>query len=110
MLAFISHLAREFAEPMQVHMCAYSYACVLHTRNICVYVHTVWMKKNQLVCLTYKKSSLSPCVAVCCSVLQCVAVCCSVLQYGTACCSMVQRGAVWGSVGQLGAAWCRGAL
>jgi len=37
---------------------------------------------------SYERSS--PCVAVCCSVLQCAAVCCSVLQCVAVCCSVLQ--------------------
>ena len=39
---------------------------------------------------TLAKPDRSPCVAVCCSVLQCVVVCCSVLHCVVLCCSVLQ--------------------
>jgi len=44
------------------------------------------------------KITVSPCVAVCCSVLQCIAVYCSVLQCVAVCCSALQCVAVCCSV------------
>ena len=51
-----------------------------------VWMTTLWSTYLGFWALNSRMNSITPCVAVCCSVLQCVAVCCSVLQRGIVLC------------------------